>query len=76
MLTNFRFSPETSTIRSVPENYWVATVVDNKPLFVSWDGAIKGKICKPMIRILWAFGLITVTNGLSPYQIQELNKKQ
>ncbi len=69
MITNFRFEPRTKTIRSVPENYWVATVENNdKVVFNSWDGAIKGKICKPMICIMWAFGLISMYNGLSPYE--------
>ena len=58
MITNFRFETTTSTVRSVHENYWVATVKDNNLVFDSWDGAIVGKICKAMVRVMWAFGLI------------------
>ena len=76
MITNLRFEPSTRTIRSVPENYWIATVKENKTLvFDSWDGAIKGKINKPYIRLLWFLGFIGMYNGLSPHQIIELNEK-
>lgn len=75
MITNFRFAPYTGTIRSVPENYWIATVRENKVIFDSWDGAIKGKICKPLIRILWTLGLISMFNGLPPYQADLLKRK-
>lgn len=33
MTTKWRYEPETKTIRSQPENYWIATMD-------SWDGAV------------------------------------
>lgn len=76
MITNFRFEPATKTIRSVPENYWIATVVNNDTvIFDSWDAAIKGKVCRAMVRILWAFGLISMFNGLSPAEADHLRRR-
>lgn len=34
----FKFEKETKTIRLMPYNYWVASVINNKVVFDSWDG--------------------------------------
>lgn len=39
--TKFKYEPSTQTIRSVPENYWLASVKDGKLVFDSWDGVAK-----------------------------------
>lgn len=35
------FSEYTQTYRSVPQNYWLASVRDGQLVFDSWDGAIR-----------------------------------
>lgn len=57
-LRNFVFQPYSNTIRCNPQNYWIATVKDNKLVFDSWDGAIKNRYLKIYIWLLWNFGLI------------------
>ena len=37
----FKFEKETKTIRFMPYNYWIASVVNNKVVFDSWDGMVK-----------------------------------
>jgi hypothetical protein len=75
-LRRFRYERGSNTIRSVPESYWVATVQpDNTLVFDSWDGAIKGRINKFAIRLRWKLGMISETEGMSPYQIMELKNK-
>jgi hypothetical protein len=43
-----------STIRLMPQNYWIATIKDGKLIFDSWDGMTKqlfkeGAITKPEV---------------------------
>jgi hypothetical protein len=57
-LHNFVFSEYTQTIRCNPQNYWIASVKNNKVVFDSWDAAIIGRYSKLYIRILWSLGLI------------------
>lgn len=52
-ITNLKYSPYSETIRSVPENYWVASVENGKVVFNSWDGAVKGRINKAFVREWW-----------------------
>lgn len=70
----FRYSRYTGTIRTVPENYWIASVKDNKIVFNSWDGAIKGRVNKFKIRLLWKLGRIKEYTGCSPCEIEEIKK--
>ena len=59
LFTNFRYEKSTNTIRTVPENYWVATVDKNGNLkFDSFDKAIKGKIDEDEIKKMWKTGKI------------------
>jgi hypothetical protein len=51
--TNFVHNKYTDTIRTVPENYWIATVVNNELVFDSWDAAIKGRVDENKVRKLW-----------------------
>ncbi len=54
MLEKFMYEPATETIRSVPENYWVASVLPNLELrFDSWDKAIVGRYDEKLIRNQW-----------------------
>lgn len=63
-LRHFRYEPETQTIRSIPENYWIATVRDNKLIiFDSWDSAIEGRFNKVLLQLRWRFGLIGNTTN-------------
>jgi hypothetical protein len=52
-ITKLKYEPGTKTIRSVPENYWVASVKNGKVVFDSWDGAVKGRITKTYVRNWW-----------------------
>ncbi len=45
-LNNFKIEVATETIRTVPHNYWIATIRKNKLIFDSWDGAIVGRYDK------------------------------
>lgn len=48
---NLKYEKGTKTIRTVPENYWIATVKDNGEIvFDSWDGAIKGRVDKEYVK--------------------------
>ena len=48
---NLKYEKGTNTIRTVPENYWIATVTDNgQIMFDSWDGAIKGRVDKEYVK--------------------------
>lgn len=38
---NFKICIYTSTIRLMPQNYWIATIKDGKLIFDSWDGMTK-----------------------------------
>lgn len=49
-ITKLKYSEYTDTIRSVPENYWVASVKNGKLIFNSWDGAVKGRINKTFVK--------------------------
>lgn len=42
-LNNFKIEIATETIRTVPHNYWIASIKNNDLIFDSWDGAIKGR---------------------------------
>jgi len=47
---NLKYEKSTQTIRTVPENYWIATVTDDgEIIFDSWDGAIKGRVDKDYV---------------------------
>ena len=50
---NFVFNEYTQTIRTVPENHWIASVKDNTLIFDSWDASIQGRFKKIKIKILW-----------------------
>lgn len=52
-ITKLKYSEYTGTIRSVPENYWVASVKNGKLVFDSWDGAVKGRINKTFVKKWW-----------------------
>jgi len=52
-ITKLKYSEYTDTIRSVPENYWVASVKNGKLIFDSWDGAVKGRINKTFVKKWW-----------------------
>jgi hypothetical protein len=61
MLENFQMIDYDGlkTIRSVPENYWVATVQPNGKLkFDSWDAAIKGRVDEAKLTKMWQEGKI------------------
>jgi len=47
---NLKYEPSTQTIRTVPENYWIATIKNGKIIFDSWDGAIKGRVDKSYVK--------------------------
>lgn len=55
---NFIYEKGSKTIRTTPENYWVASVKNNKIIFDSWDGAIKGRINKFKLRFMFYFKMI------------------
>lgn len=38
---DIRYERNTQTFRSVPQNYWLASIKNNKLVFDSWDAAIK-----------------------------------
>lgn len=38
---SIKFEEATQTYRSVPQNYWLASIKNDKLVFDSWDGAIK-----------------------------------
>lgn len=59
---NLIYQPESGTIRNVPENYWVASVVDGELVFDSWDGMVKGKIDEERISTMWKNGEIKIKN--------------
>jgi len=47
---NLKYEKSTQTIRTVPENYWIATVTDDGEIvFDSWDGAIRGRVDKDYV---------------------------
>lgn len=47
---NLKYNEYTKTIRSVPENYWIASVGDDGEIkFDSWDGAVRGRIDKDYV---------------------------
>lgn len=47
---NLKYEKATQTIRTVPENYWIASVKDDGAIvFDSWDGAIKGRVDKDYV---------------------------
>jgi hypothetical protein len=52
-ITKLKYSESTGTVRSVPENYWVASVKNGKLVFDSWDGAVKGRINKTYVKKWW-----------------------
>lgn len=52
-ITKLKYSEGTGTVRSVPENYWVASVKNGKLVFDSWDGAVKGRINKTYVKKWW-----------------------
>ena len=39
--TNIVYSEYTGTIRLMPQNYWLASITDEKLIFDSWDGQTK-----------------------------------
>jgi hypothetical protein len=52
MKTSIIFSKPTNTFRLMPQNYWLASIKDNKLLFDSWDGMTKEILKKnPIIKI-------------------------
>lgn len=64
----FVFEKETKTIRLMPYNYWVASVINNKVAFDSFDG---------MTKKLFDDGLITQKEVIDYYgQKIEINSKQ
>jgi hypothetical protein len=54
----FVYQPYSGTIRTVPENYWIATVKDGEITFNSWDQAIIGRYSRFQIIKLWRSGKI------------------
>lgn len=69
-MKKLRYEPSTQTIRSVPENYWLASVKDGEVVFDSWDGVAKEWLIsnnfKSQIREFW--------KQTAPDKPQELNK--
>jgi hypothetical protein len=53
ILKDFIFEEYSQTIRTVPENYWIATIKNGKLIFDSWDGAIVGRYSKIYVWLLW-----------------------
>lgn len=55
----FVYQPYSGTIRTVPENYWIASCKDGKTLvFDSWDAAIIGRYSPRHVLKLWKSGKI------------------
>lgn len=69
----FVFCTYSQTIRTVPENYWIATIVNGEPVFDSWDKAILGRFCPLEIESLWKNKLIKIKKQESSF-IQINNK--
>jgi len=59
-LKKFIYQTGTKTVRSAPENHWIGTIRNGILHFDSWDGAIKGRINKPWIFVLWILGQIKI----------------
>ena len=53
-LTKLKYDSYSETIRSVPENYWIASIKNGKVVFDSFDGAVKGRINKTFVKSWWA----------------------
>ncbi len=58
MKTSIVFSKNTQTFRLMPQNYWIASVKDNKLVFDSWDGMAKELFRKNLflkVRVFFSF---------------------
>ena len=53
-LTKLKYDSYSETIRSVPENYWIASIKNGKVIFDSFDGAVKGRVNKTFVKSWWA----------------------
>lgn len=63
---NLKYEEETKTIRTVPENYWIATVKDKGNIaFNSWDGAIKDRIDKEYVKNWFKENVGNVNEGIN-----------
>ena len=53
LFTTFIFSEPTQTVRTFPENYWIASVVNGHLVFDSWDGSIVDRFKKKDVEKFW-----------------------